>query len=282
MSRLTANMEQTSDATREAMQAAAITLKQTDGALKAAEAAMINVNGVVDQDSPTFYEFRRSMREVSTAARTLRLLSDSIESNPRALIFGKPETRRADEKFRCRRVRCILASRLRRLFRQARPIEVLHFVGALPPLAPEAAKSPLHRRESPWNRADDLAWISRSPRSSFGLRRTKSILRKTTAGRNRWKKIFLACFHKMSQRFSAPNGLMPIRGPSIKSRFIKWKSRCFDSRPIRPKRCNCRRAGRCEIRQKRLAAISRNATVAAGQPLHGRFGGGAQRSLGRS
>ena len=91
MASLTGKLEQTSDATREAMQAAAITLKQTDGALKAAEAALINVNGVVDQDSPTFYELRRSLREVSTAARSLRLLSNSIERNPRALIFGKPE-----------------------------------------------------------------------------------------------------------------------------------------------------------------------------------------------
>src|SRR5262245_47293057 len=68
---LTGNLEQTSDAAREAMLAASITLKQTDGALKAAEAALINVNGVVDQDSPTFYELRRSLREVSTAARSL-------------------------------------------------------------------------------------------------------------------------------------------------------------------------------------------------------------------
>jgi len=88
---LTGNLEQTSDAAREAMQQAAIALKQTDGALKAAEAAMINVNGVMDQDSPTFYEFRKSMREVSAAARSLRLLSGYIERNPRALIFGKPD-----------------------------------------------------------------------------------------------------------------------------------------------------------------------------------------------
>ena len=88
---LAGNLEQTSDAAREAMQQAAIAIKQTDGALKAAEAAMINVNGVMDQDSPTFYEFRKSMREVSAAARSLRLLSGYIERNPRALIFGKPE-----------------------------------------------------------------------------------------------------------------------------------------------------------------------------------------------
>ena len=88
---LTGNLEQTSDAAREAMQQAAIAIKQTDGALRAAEAAMINVNGVMDQDSPTFYEFRKSMREVSAAARSLRLLTGYIERNPRALIFGKPE-----------------------------------------------------------------------------------------------------------------------------------------------------------------------------------------------
>ena len=88
---LSASLEQTSDATREAMQQAAVALKQSDGALKAAEAAMVNVNGIVDEDSPTFYEFRRSMKEIAAAARTLRLLSGYIERNPRALIFGKPE-----------------------------------------------------------------------------------------------------------------------------------------------------------------------------------------------
>mgnify|MGYP003577888091 CR=1 FL=1 len=73
------------------MEQAAIAIKQTEGALKAAEAVMTNVNGSMDADSPTVYEFRKSMREVSAAARTLRLLGSAIERNPRALIFGKPE-----------------------------------------------------------------------------------------------------------------------------------------------------------------------------------------------
>ena len=90
-STLSGNLEQTSTATREAMEQATIAIKQTDGALKAAEAVMINVNGTMDQDSPTFYELRRSMRELSAAARTLRLLTGYIERNPRALIFGRPE-----------------------------------------------------------------------------------------------------------------------------------------------------------------------------------------------
>ena len=89
---LAKSLEQTSAATREAMQQATLAIKQTDGALKAAETTMVNVNGVMDQDSPMFYELRRSMKEISAAARTLRLLSGYIERNPRALIFGKPES----------------------------------------------------------------------------------------------------------------------------------------------------------------------------------------------
>lgn len=91
VTRLTASLEQTSDATREAMQQAAAAIKQSDSALKTAEAVMINVNGIMDENSPTVYEFRKSMREVSAAARTIRLLSSYVERNPRALIFGRPE-----------------------------------------------------------------------------------------------------------------------------------------------------------------------------------------------
>ncbi len=89
---LSTNLEQTSDAARGAMQQAALTLKQTDAALKEAEAAMINIRGISDPDSVTFYELGRSLREVSAAARSLRLLSDSVQRNPRSLIFGRPET----------------------------------------------------------------------------------------------------------------------------------------------------------------------------------------------
>jgi paraquat-inducible protein B len=88
---LSANLQQTSDAAREAMQQAALAMKQTDAALKEAEAAMTNIRGISDPESVTFYEIDRSLREVSAAARSLRLLTNSVERNPRALIFGKPE-----------------------------------------------------------------------------------------------------------------------------------------------------------------------------------------------
>jgi paraquat-inducible protein B len=91
MSDLSADFQQTSAAAREAMQRAGITMKQTDSALQAAEAAMTNIKGAVDPNSPTFYELTKSLREVSSAARALRLLANSIERNPRSLIFGKPE-----------------------------------------------------------------------------------------------------------------------------------------------------------------------------------------------
>jgi paraquat-inducible protein B len=90
-SSLSDNLEQTSDATRQAMKQAESALKQTDTALKAAEGAMTNIKDVIDPESPTFYEIRKSLREVSAAARALRLLGNYIERNPRALIFGKPE-----------------------------------------------------------------------------------------------------------------------------------------------------------------------------------------------
>jgi paraquat-inducible protein B len=91
VSGLSANLEQTSDATRQAMQQAENSLKQADAALKETQAAMTNIRDVTDSESPTFYDLRRTLREVSAAARSLRLLSNSIERNPRALIFGKPE-----------------------------------------------------------------------------------------------------------------------------------------------------------------------------------------------
>ncbi|MGE5305152.1 MAG: MlaD family protein [Alphaproteobacteria bacterium] len=89
---LSADLHQTSTAAREVMQRAGITMKQTDAALQAAEAAMNNIKSAIDPNSPTFYELTKGLREVSSAARSLRLLANSIEQNPRALIFGKPET----------------------------------------------------------------------------------------------------------------------------------------------------------------------------------------------
>ncbi len=89
---LSVNLQQTSDAARQTMLEASTAMKQTTTALKEAEATLTNIRSISDPDSAAFYEITRSLKEISAAARSLRLLSNYIERNPRALIFGKPET----------------------------------------------------------------------------------------------------------------------------------------------------------------------------------------------
>jgi paraquat-inducible protein B len=95
VSKLTESLEQTSAVTRQALQGAEATLKQADAALQEATAAMTNVRAISDQDSPTFHEIRKSLREVSEAARSVRLLANYLDRNPTALLFGRPETQEA-------------------------------------------------------------------------------------------------------------------------------------------------------------------------------------------
>ena len=90
---LAKSLERSSDVAREAMEQASLAMKQTDAALKEAQAVMINIRELSDADSSTSYELNKSLREVSAAARSLRLLSGYVERNPRALLFGKPESR---------------------------------------------------------------------------------------------------------------------------------------------------------------------------------------------
>ena len=92
ITQLSANLQQSSDAARDAMKQASLAMQQADASLKEAEAAMTNIRGITDPDSVPFYELSRSLREVSAAARSLRLLSNYVERNPRALIFGKPDS----------------------------------------------------------------------------------------------------------------------------------------------------------------------------------------------
>jgi paraquat-inducible protein B len=91
ISSLTANVQQTSDAARAALHQAEIMMKQTDAAIHEAESAMTNLRDITGPDSPTFYELNKSLREVSAAARSLRLLSNYLERNPSAIVFGKSE-----------------------------------------------------------------------------------------------------------------------------------------------------------------------------------------------
>lgn len=87
------NLEKTSTEAGQALTQAAAAMKQAEGALKEAETTMTSVRAVIDPDSPTFYDLTRTLKELSAAARSLRLLANYVERNPRALIFGKPDTK---------------------------------------------------------------------------------------------------------------------------------------------------------------------------------------------
>ena len=68
-------------------------ITQAEATLKETQATMANVQILTDPDSPAFYEITKTLKEVSGAARSLRLLANYVERNPRALVFGKPETK---------------------------------------------------------------------------------------------------------------------------------------------------------------------------------------------
>lgn len=90
---LSDNLEKTSTEARQAFTQAAAAVKQAEGAMKEAETTMASVRAVIDPDSPTLYDLTRTLKEVSAAARSLRVLANYVERNPRAIIFGKPDTK---------------------------------------------------------------------------------------------------------------------------------------------------------------------------------------------
>src|SRR5262245_8460714 len=90
---LAGDLELTSAEARAALKQAGAAIKQSETAIKGAEETMASIRAVVDPDSTTFYEINRTLKEVSTAARSLRLLANYLERNPRALIFGKPPSK---------------------------------------------------------------------------------------------------------------------------------------------------------------------------------------------
>jgi len=67
------------------------TLTGVREAVKQIQVTVANVDGFVDPNSPTSYELTKALKELSGAARSLRLMADYLERNPRALLFGKPE-----------------------------------------------------------------------------------------------------------------------------------------------------------------------------------------------
>lgn len=54
-----------------------------------ARSAMTSVTGAFDQDSALYHEMLDSLREVTAAARSLRIMADYLERHPEALLRGK-------------------------------------------------------------------------------------------------------------------------------------------------------------------------------------------------
>jgi phospholipid/cholesterol/gamma-HCH transport system substrate-binding protein len=86
---LSSDLQQTLTEARKTMAAIETAAKQADIALKEGEGTLASARAVIDPESPTFYEVTKSLREISGAARAVRILADYLERNPTALIFGK-------------------------------------------------------------------------------------------------------------------------------------------------------------------------------------------------
>lgn len=65
-----------------------LTATEARGAINRVDEVIGRTDATIN-DSPTLYHLDRTLQEVSAAARSLRLLTDYLERNPRALLTGK-------------------------------------------------------------------------------------------------------------------------------------------------------------------------------------------------
>jgi paraquat-inducible protein B len=65
------------------------TLEEARFALKQGGKALAGAEGVLAEDSPLLYELESALKEVSHAARAIRLLADYLKRHPEALLKGK-------------------------------------------------------------------------------------------------------------------------------------------------------------------------------------------------
>jgi len=65
-----------------------------DEAIIAFENAMVEIDGLVSEDSATTFELNKALRELAAAGRALQMLAKTLEEQPEALIRGKREETR--------------------------------------------------------------------------------------------------------------------------------------------------------------------------------------------
>lgn len=66
-----------------------VTLEQTEATLKQGQAAFSDIQTVLAPNSPLNYQLLVTLRDVSTAARSIRELTDYLQRNPSAIVRGK-------------------------------------------------------------------------------------------------------------------------------------------------------------------------------------------------
>ncbi len=86
LAHLNATLAQTQEATRSLNQEA---LPELQATLKEARLALENLRGLVRPDSPLYQELMVMTRELSAAARSIRMMSNYLEQHPEALLKGK-------------------------------------------------------------------------------------------------------------------------------------------------------------------------------------------------
>jgi len=85
------NITNVSGELRRTLSAAQATIEQIAATMKEAQTTIVSLRATVDPNSPTVYEITKRLREVAGATSSIRLLADSLDHNPQALILGKPE-----------------------------------------------------------------------------------------------------------------------------------------------------------------------------------------------
>jgi paraquat-inducible protein B len=85
---LSSDLQQTLAVARQAMAEIETAAKQASITLKEGEGTLASARAVIDPESSTVYEVTKSLREISGAARGVRLLADYLERNPNALILA--------------------------------------------------------------------------------------------------------------------------------------------------------------------------------------------------
>jgi paraquat-inducible protein B len=64
-----------------------------DATLKEAQSTLRSIKGSISKDSPLYYELMRVLKELTGAARSIRVMADYLERHPDALIYGKGKRR---------------------------------------------------------------------------------------------------------------------------------------------------------------------------------------------